>query len=98
MSLAGRERFSKQQIQGHKNVNPARKPINSIFLVGSVVVLFSSSFVIASSIISTLDDFISNSTYSPTSIPWINNNYDCKHSGRVWQDNKCWDEEHSPMF
>jgi hypothetical protein len=34
----------------------------------------------------------------PTGIPWIENEADCKNSGRSWQDNVCWDSEHDPVF
>ncbi|WP_144050864.1 hypothetical protein [Nostoc sp. PCC 7524] len=34
----------------------------------------------------------------PTSIPWINNQFECEYSGRNWSNNQCWDKEHSPWF
>lgn len=37
-------------------------------------------------------------SYHPTSIPWIDNSSQCEHSGRSWENNKCWDSEHSPTF
>ncbi len=37
-------------------------------------------------------------SYHPTSIPWIDNSSQCEHSGRSWENNECWDSEHSPMF
>ena len=34
----------------------------------------------------------------PTSIPWIHSEAECKHTKRMWQDNQCWDYEHSMTF
>jgi hypothetical protein len=36
--------------------------------------------------------------YHPASIPWIDNLLSCEKSGRIWEDDKCWDSEHSAMF
>lgn len=98
MSLAGIEHRFTQKKQSKTNVTSVWTPINSIFFLGSVVILFGSSFVITSSVLSSAISYTSNSNASSTSIPWINNKSDCKHSGRTWYDNKCWDDEHSPMF
>ncbi|QLE54606.1 hypothetical protein [Nostoc sp. TCL26-01] len=40
---------------------------------------------------------ITKSSY-PTSVPWINNKFQCEYSGRTWSRNNCWDEEQSPWF
>jgi hypothetical protein len=34
----------------------------------------------------------------PTGIPWIDNEAECKNSGRDWQEGVCWDSEHDPVF
>ncbi len=34
----------------------------------------------------------------PTSIPWIHTEYECKHTNRIWRDEKCWDYEHDMTF
>jgi hypothetical protein len=39
-----------------------------------------------------------NGSSNPTSIPWIDNQAECLHTHRIWQDNKCWDYEHSSIF
>lgn len=38
------------------------------------------------------------SSYYPTSIPWIDNSLSCEKSGRVWNNDQCWDAEHSALF
>ncbi|EGJ31414.1 MULTISPECIES: hypothetical protein [Moorena] len=30
----------------------------------------------------------------PTSIPWINDSYNCEATGRAWEQGECWDYEH----
>ncbi|NEP49451.1 MAG: hypothetical protein F6K65_11765 [Moorea sp. SIO3C2] len=30
----------------------------------------------------------------PTSIPWINDSYNCEATGRAWEHGECWDYEH----
>ncbi len=37
-------------------------------------------------------------SHHSTSIPWIDDASECKHTGRNWRDRKCWDHEHNPMF
>ncbi|WP_353928938.1 hypothetical protein WJM97_11410 [Okeanomitos corallinicola TIOX110] len=37
-------------------------------------------------------------SYHPTSIPWIDNSSSCEKSGRVWENEQCWDGEHSALF
>jgi hypothetical protein len=39
-----------------------------------------------------------DATIHPTSIPWLQNQLDCKKTGRTWQDGACWDQEHNPEF
>ncbi len=43
------------------------------------------------------DDFIvKNKIFDahPTSIPWINDSYNCEATGRAWEHGECWDYEH----
>jgi hypothetical protein len=88
MSLADIERRSKQKWN----------PVNNVVFMSAFLILSTSSFVIISEIMSSFSSTISSSDVAPTSIPWINNRYDCQRGERVWRDNKCWDYEHSPMF
>ncbi|MCC5643734.1 hypothetical protein LC607_12415 [Nostoc sp. CHAB 5824] len=37
-------------------------------------------------------------SHHSTSIPWIDDESECEHTGRNWRDRKCWDNEHDPMF
>lgn len=54
--------------------------------------------------ISFVASFISQSTtVFPTSLPWIESEYECNytnknHHSRVWLDGKCWDYEHGKDF
>ncbi|MBE9207716.1 hypothetical protein IQ244_14555 [Nostoc sp. LEGE 06077] len=96
MSLAGINSHHQQNLHTKQATKTLLTPINCVFLIGSFIILSTSSFIIISSLIS--DISTSSSTTHPTSIPWINNAFDCKHSGRSWHEDKCWDEEHSLMF
>lgn len=94
--LAGEERRSKQRLEYEKSLNPIWTPGNILFLI-----IF--AFIILTGGISTIFFFKSlipkeiNSAF-PTSIPWVNNQNDCEKFNRTWNDNKCWDNEHSPNF
>ena len=35
---------------------------------------------------------------SPTSLPWIKSEAECKHTNRMWENGKCWDDEHGITF
>lgn len=98
MSLAGIERRLQQKSVSKKAVSPRWNPINSFFLIVSLIILGISSFLIASYILSLVSSIVSSSVTSPTSIPWIENKSDCQDTNRTWRDNKCWDYEHSSMF
>ncbi|MEO1762549.1 MAG: hypothetical protein AAFR83_11385 [Cyanobacteria bacterium J06629_18] len=42
--------------------------------------------------------FIKPAAIFPTSIPWIHNESECKHTNRTWKNDKCWDYEHGMTF
>jgi hypothetical protein len=31
-------------------------------------------------------------------IPWLKSEADCVQTGRIWQEDTCWDAEHDPTF
>jgi|GEM_PF-579978 len=99
--LAGSERRSKQRLRSKKGVYPLWTPSNIVFLIGFFSVLSTSCFVLFpflfSSLVSSLTS-ISTSAPNPTSIPWLENQFDCEHTSRTWRNGKCWDYEHNPMF
>ncbi len=100
--LAGLERRSKQRLRSEKGIYPFWRLSNIIFLIGFFSVLLTSILIlfpfVSSSLASSLA-FISNtSSPNPTSIPWLEHQFDCEHTGRTWKDGKCWDYEHNPMF
>ncbi len=68
-------------------------PIDTYAFLRLVIPLFSSPISIDVGDISNM-----GTSYYPTSIPWINNPSRCENSGRSWENNKCWDSEHSPTF
>ncbi|WP_234300982.1 hypothetical protein [Sphaerospermopsis aphanizomenoides] len=37
-------------------------------------------------------------TIHPTLIPGIKDQEKCQKTGRVWRNDKCWDEQHNPAF
>ncbi|WP_179228493.1 hypothetical protein [Leptolyngbya ohadii] len=34
----------------------------------------------------------------PTAIPWLTSEWSCEQAGKYWEDEVCWDREHSPEF
>ncbi|MBD2493813.1 hypothetical protein [Nostoc sp. FACHB-280] len=98
MSFAGIQSRSHQELHTQNSTKNFWNPINILFFVGSCIILSTSSVMILSAVIPSVTSAISSPTAHATSIPWINNESDCKHTGRNWQDNKCWDNEHSLMF
>lgn len=94
--FAGKERRSKQRLQYQRGLYPLRNPVNIFFLLGLLIIFIISSFAILTLVLSSISS-IPTSSY-PTSIPGINNKFDCERTHRLWNDDKCWDSEHSPMF
>ncbi|MGM3305106.1 hypothetical protein ACSQ6I_03825 [Anabaena sp. WFMT] len=94
--LAGEERRSKQRWQYEKQLYP-------LWTFGNIFFLILLSFIIISGSISALFLIKSllpkqpNSTF-PTSLPWINDENQCKRANKTWSDDRCWDDEHNPTF
>ncbi|WP_414574742.1 hypothetical protein [Anabaena sp. CCY 9402-a] len=97
--LGGEEQRSKQRLQYAKVLYPLWTPSNIIFLFVFFIILSVCSFATFSSLLSTFSS-ISNANFSPspTSIPWIFDKSECEHTSRTWENGKCWDSEHNPMF
>ncbi|WP_062295709.1 hypothetical protein [Nostoc piscinale] len=98
MSFAGIPSHASKKLHTPKNTKTFANPINIVFFVTSCIILSTSSLMMLSSVIPSVTSAISSPNAYPTSIPWINNESECQHTGRSWQDNKCWDNEHSLMF
>ncbi|MEA5553607.1 hypothetical protein VB713_21960 [Anabaena cylindrica UHCC 0172] len=94
--LAGEERRSKQRWQYEKQLYPFwtfgnilfLMALSFIFIVGSISTLFLMKSLIPKQ---------SNSIF-PTSLPWIQNETQCKRANKNWSDDRCWDSEHNPTF
>jgi hypothetical protein len=70
----------------------------SIFF-GMFLILFTfCSFTTFSVVLSCFTKLLATSSSYPTSIPWIDNQSECEHTGRDWHDTKCWDNQHSSTF
>ncbi|MEH2195924.1 MAG: hypothetical protein V7K98_25230 [Nostoc sp.] len=93
--LAGSERRSQVRLRSEKGLYPFWTPVNILFIIGFLSILSVSGYTIFSFILSSLTPL---STNYPTSIPWIYDNSECEHTGRIWHDQKCWDSEHNPNF
>ncbi len=96
--LAGLERRSLQRLQAEKSLHPLLNPSNIVLLIGFVIVFLASIYATFPLIFSSINSIFTPISPYPTSIPWINNQSECRHTNRTWQDGKCWDSEHSPMF
>lgn len=101
MLLAGPERRSKERRYADKVAYPLLNFSNIAFLIGFLIILSTSTFItlpfVFSSLISSLNS-ISTSSAHPTSIPWLEDKFNCEHTGRTWSKGQCWDSEHNPMF
>ncbi|ARV60855.1 hypothetical protein BZZ01_21535 [Nostocales cyanobacterium HT-58-2] len=94
--LGSSERPSKQRLRLKRGIYSFWTPVNILFLMGFLFILFTSGFTTFSFLFSLLTS-VPTSPY-PTSIPWQQNQSQCEHNGRTWRDGKCWDYEHNPMF
>jgi hypothetical protein len=94
--LAGEERRSQVRLRQEKGLYPIFTPINILFLSGFLGVIFSSIFTVLSFVLPSIN--IPSRYTHATSIPWIDNEHECQKTGRTWDNNKCWDDEHSPDF
>ena len=86
-------RFSPYGKQRNFSILFAVKCISFTFFFGTLILggFYTGSFMI-SYVTSNL------STIHPTSIPGIKDQEKCEQTGRVWEDDKCWDYQHNPSF
>ncbi len=88
--------------QLHKVNRVFLNSINIVLLTGFLITLGISIYATFSSLgfrLLNFDVFTSiEESYHPTSIPWIDNAYECHRTGRDWHEQECWDDEHNPMF
>jgi hypothetical protein len=86
----------KKNILQNTKIQVSATPSKIVLCIIFLIILPICTFTTFSFIFSlfTYGDASSN----PTSIPWIDNQSECLHTHRTWQDNKCWDEEHSSTF
>jgi hypothetical protein len=68
-----------------------------VILSGFLITLLIVIFKTFPSLILPLFNVIEGS-HHPTSIPWIEEKSQCQHTGRSWDEDKCWDNEHDPLF
>jgi hypothetical protein len=64
-------------------------PFDTFVLLRLVSLISNSSFTVNLNV---------ETSYYPTSIPWIEDSLSCEKSGRFWRNEKCWDSKHSPFF
>ncbi len=95
MTLAGKKNQTTQKFLPKKR-NSFLTPVNIMFLAGSVMILFASATTTSSLVFS----FVTSRTDTsyPTSLPWVENKYECEQFGRTWRNGQCWDGEHSYTF
>jgi hypothetical protein len=72
--------------------------IKIMLLATFVITVFSTGFYSVLLVLSSIDFRSDAASTSPTSIPWIDNQVDCNHTGRTWSNEKCWDYEHDSSF
>lgn len=42
--------------------------------------------------------YLNNHPTYPTGIPWVQSEVECLDSGRIWQNEICWDRDHDANF
>jgi hypothetical protein len=94
--LAGRERRSRERLRSQKNMYPLWTPANIIAIAIFGAMVATSAIALFSLLFSTLSP-VTNTTH-PALIPWLDTPESCEQTGRIWQDNQCWDRKHNPTF
>lgn len=94
--------YTKQSNQNFANQNSKINKTNrtNMILIGSfliIKVLVTGSLTIEF-ISSWINYYNQIENSHPTSLPWIDNKFECEHRGREWRDKKCWDSEHNMLF
>lgn len=67
-------------------------------LLQSSILLLSLSSIVVLGWLYGLQPSITRMEIHPTGIPWLQSQESCESTGRLWQDDICWDTEHDPTF
>jgi hypothetical protein len=75
-----------------------KKLCKIILFAPFAVVLLSVGFYTVLILISYIDVNFNFTKSYPTSIPGIDDQFQCENSARTWRNDKCWDDKHDPLF
>ncbi|NER78321.1 MAG: hypothetical protein F6K42_01845 [Leptolyngbya sp. SIO1D8] len=95
--VAGPERRSKQRLKSDQIRNPVWTPVNLLFatgLIGLGILAALGLFQLKSISLDTLTGIETH----PAGIPFKEDQAACEESGRTWEEGKCIDYHHDPIF
>ncbi|WP_200327358.1 hypothetical protein [Sphaerospermopsis aphanizomenoides] len=101
MFLYTRKRLLNNSKRAIKSTDKGFLTIGNLTIFVFLLILPISTFSILRIVLPMFNSYPSTNvetSYHPTSIPWIEDSARCENSGRTWDGNKCWDFEHSPLF
>ena len=96
--LLGKEQRSRARIIKQSKLYPIWTRLNAIAITVIIVLLMIFVFACAYFVLNVFG-YTVHAPY-PAVIPWIDDQYDCENSGRIWEwdEGKCLDQQHSPQF
>ena len=94
--LSGKEQRSRARILKQSKLYPIWTRLNAIAITVIIVLLLFIVFACAYFFLNVFGYKV-HAPY-PAVIPWIDKQYDCENSGRIWDEGECLDQQHSPEF
>ena len=95
--LAGRELRSIYRRRQERTKHPIWTKANTLVFAG--ILLASSPLLLTLGLLAThhLPNWFT-APAAPTIVPFESDQASCERSGRLWQDDSCWDYQHDPTF
>ncbi|OUL24284.1 hypothetical protein BV375_24020 [Nostoc sp. 106C] len=69
-----------------------------ILLILFAMIVLTCGFYVALVLLSYIGENSIFTNRYPTSIPGIDDQFECENSDKIWRNHKCWDYKHDPSF
>ncbi|OUL27713.1 hypothetical protein BV372_25740 [Nostoc sp. T09] len=87
-----------ERSDGEKSQFYFKKIRKLLLLIVFAIIVLACGFNTALVLFSYIDGNSIFTNRYPTSIPGIDDQFQCENSNRTWRNHKCWDYKHDPSF
>jgi hypothetical protein len=97
--LAGPERRSRKRLQAEQPLYPYGAIAVMLLVLGLTTAVTVVGYqVLRDTLASSQQNSLQQADFHSAAIPWLSNQEECEQSGRIWQSDQCWEQQHNPNF